>query len=236
MLHEATTLEFRNKTALPATDRVRLAGPLDERLAVSIVRLGFDSDPVARWMYPDAAGYLNGFSEFARAIAFRSIQARSAHLSRDGSGAALWFPPGVSLDEGLIGEVVRSTVSPELQDEVENVFEQMASFHPTEPHWYLPMIAVDPVRQGRGVGAALLRFATKWCDGEDLPAYLESSNPRNISLYRRFDFDIIGTIRSGDSPTLFPMLRKRRSDRSRSSRDINDQLIHETAEMIGKEN
>ncbi|HMQ02394.1 MAG TPA: GNAT family N-acetyltransferase [Pyrinomonadaceae bacterium] len=236
MLHEATTLEFKNQTLAPATEGVRLAGPLDERLATSIVRLGFDTDPFARWMYPDAASYMKGFSEFVRAVAARSINARSAHLSRNNSGAALWFSPGVSLDEEEIGEIVQTTVSPELRRSVVEIFEQKALFRPAGPHWYLPIIAVDPVRQGRGTGASLLRFAARSCDDEDLPAYLESSNPRNISLYQRFDFEIIGTIRSGGSPPLFPMLRKRRSDRSGTSRDINDQLIHETADMFGKEN
>jgi hypothetical protein len=43
-----------------------------------------------------------------------------------------------------------------------------------------------------------------------LPAYLESSNPRNISLYERHGFEIIGLIQAGGSPTLTPMLRRPR--------------------------
>ena len=42
------------------------------------------------------------------------------------------------------------------------------------------------------------------------PAYLESTNPRNISLYRRHGFEPLGEIRSADSPLLVPMLRKAR--------------------------
>jgi RimJ/RimL family protein N-acetyltransferase len=47
-------------------------------------------------------------------------------------------------------------------------------------------------------------------DAEGLPAYLESSNPRNISLYQRFGFEAIGEIRAGGSPPVVPMLRKAR--------------------------
>jgi hypothetical protein len=36
---------------------------------------------------------------------------------------------------------------------------------------------------------------------------LESSNPRNITLYQRHGFEILGTIQIGSSPTLVPMLR-----------------------------
>jgi ribosomal protein S18 acetylase RimI-like enzyme len=83
----------------------------------------------------------------------------------------------------------------------------MAAYHPDEPHWYLPVIGVDPAHQGRGYGAALMRHATERCDRDVVPAYLESSNPRNISLYLRHGFEILGTIQVGSSPQMVPMLR-----------------------------
>jgi hypothetical protein len=36
---------------------------------------------------------------------------------------------------------------------------------------------------------------------------LESTNPRNLSLYKRHGFEPIGTIQQGSSPPLYPMLR-----------------------------
>ena len=90
------------------------------------------------------------------------------------------------------------------------VFEQMDRFHPTDPCWYLPLIGVDPAHQGRGCGSALLRYALARCDRDGMPAYLESSNPRNVPLYLRHGFEIIGNIQVGSSPTLVPMLRRPR--------------------------
>ena len=67
--------------------------------------------------------------------------------------------------------------------------------HPHEqPHWYLAFIGVDPARQGRGVGAALLRSRLRQCDREELPAYLESSNLENVPLYQHFGFHVTGTL------------------------------------------
>jgi hypothetical protein len=40
-----------------------------------------------------------------------------------------------------------------------------------------------------------------------VPAYLESTNPRNVSFYRRHGFEVLGTIQVGSSPPLIPMLR-----------------------------
>jgi ribosomal protein S18 acetylase RimI-like enzyme len=60
------------------------------------------------------------------------------------------------------------------------------------------------------IGAALMTEALKAVDRDGSIAYLESSNPRNISLYERFGFEVIGEIQSGSSPVVRPMLRKAR--------------------------
>src|SRR5260370_4515182 len=82
------------------------------------------------------------------------------------------------------------------------------SYHPKEPPWYLPLIGIDPARQGKGLGGALMRHATDICDRDGVLAYLESSNPRNIPLYERHGFGILGTIQAGGSPVITPLLRK----------------------------
>ena len=79
-----------------------------------------------------------------------------------------------------------------------------------EPHWYLPLVGVEPNAQGRGLGGALMRHAVARCDQEDAPAYLESSNPRNISLYERHGFEVMGEIQMGSAPPVTPMLRQPR--------------------------
>ena len=35
------------------------------------------------------------------------------------------------------------TVSEQIQKDVFAVFEQMGRYHPSEPHWYLPLMGVD---------------------------------------------------------------------------------------------
>ena len=126
----------------------------------------------------------------------------------DLAGAALWLPPNVHPEEEALGEVLERTVSASIRGDLFAVFEQMAKYHPSEPHWYLPLIGVDPAHQGQGYGAALMTYALQQCDREHSPAYLESTNPRNISLYERHGFEVLGTIQVGASPPLVPMLRQ----------------------------
>ena len=90
------------------------------------------------------------------------------------------------------------------------IFEQMGSYHPDEPHWYLPLIGVDPAHQRRGYGSALLEHALRACDADGTPAFLEASSLESIPLYQRHGFEVLGTIQVGTSPPITPMLRRPR--------------------------
>ena len=95
------------------------------------------------------------------------------------------------------------------------MLEQMSSYHPSEPHWYLPLIGVDPALHGKGYGSALMEHALIQCDRDQKAAYLESSNSKNITLYERHGFGLLGTIQVGESPPILPMLRKPRPQQLR---------------------
>ena len=182
----------------------------DEAAAVDTIVLAFAADPVARWSWPDAHQYIKGMPALTRAFGARAFHHEGAHCTDRYSGAALWLAPGVSPDDEALEELMQTTVTGAVRDEMAGVFELMAKYHPTEPHWYLPLIGVDPMHQGKGHGDALMTYALKRCDRDHLPAYLESTNPRNISLYTRHGFEALGTIQVGSSPPLVPMLRRAR--------------------------
>jgi ribosomal protein S18 acetylase RimI-like enzyme len=102
---------------------------------------------------------------------------------------------------------MNETVREPARSECVSILEQMSAAHPKEAHWHLAFIGVDPAYQGRGIGAALLRHTLARVDEERLHAYLESSNPANVPLYRRHGFEVVREIRVGGSPTVTPMIR-----------------------------
>ena len=69
------------------------------------------------------------------------------------------------------------------------------------------MIGVDPGYRGQGWGGRLLAHVLEIVDNDGLPAFLESSNPRNISIYERHGFENLGTLDVGGRPLMTPMLR-----------------------------
>jgi ribosomal protein S18 acetylase RimI-like enzyme len=189
---------------------VRKLTPGDEQLAADIIVLAFAADPMTRWTWPDPRTYLAAMPRLVRAFGGKAFAGGSADCIGDFAGAALWLPPGVEPDQEAAGEVMRSTLTPSQYEKALALFSQMADYHPHEPHWFLPLIGVDPAQQGKGLGDALMLHALARCDQDRTPAYLESSNPRNISLYRRHGFEPLGEIRAGSSPPIVPMLRRGR--------------------------
>jgi ribosomal protein S18 acetylase RimI-like enzyme len=184
--------------------------PGETERAIATIVLAFSADPAARWTYPDPHQYLEHFPSIVRAFGGRAFAHRTSHKVGSFAGTALWLPPGVQPDEEALAAVLRQSVVPERQGAVFAVFEQMGRYHPHEPHWYLPLIGVDPARQRYGHGSALLEHALSQCDWDHAVAYLESTNRANISFYERHGFRVLATVQAGSSPAIFPMLRAAR--------------------------
>jgi ribosomal protein S18 acetylase RimI-like enzyme len=193
---------------LMTTPIIKTATASDEARAIAVAALAFGTDPAARWTWPDPNQYLRHFPSVVRAFGGKAFAHGSAYCLDGFAGTALWLPPGIQPDEDALIGLLQSTGSAEFQRDGAAVFEQMGRHHPREPHWYLPIIGVDPFHQGKGYGSALMQHALIPCDRDRTLAYLESSNPKNIPLYERHGFELLGTIQVGTSPPIFPMLRK----------------------------
>ncbi|HWP60276.1 MAG TPA: GNAT family N-acetyltransferase [Candidatus Acidoferrales bacterium] len=193
--------------------RVKAAFPSDKNAFVDVIVRAFSADPVARWIYPDPHRYSAGFPPLVATFFDRACAHGTAYYVNDYAGAALWLPPGVGPDEDALAAAFDRTLPAERRRAVAELFAEMAGRHPPEPHWYLPLIGVDPARQRHGYGSILLHQALAACDREQKLAYLESSSPASVGLYRRHGFELLGPIRVADSPPLFPMVRRPRGKR-----------------------
>jgi GNAT superfamily N-acetyltransferase len=175
--------------------------------AISTIVLGFAADPMARWVWPDPSEYLRISPRFFDAFGGRAFEHGTAYVTPGARAAALWLPPGIEPDQSEMDAIMEESPRPEISEVITAVIKGMAEHHPPEPHWYLPLVAADPIWIGKGLGTLLMKHALRRCDEEGIAAYLESSNPRNISFYQRLGFKITGRIQSGSSPVLTPMLR-----------------------------
>ena len=135
-------------------------------------------------------------------------------VERDGrvSGSAAWLTPE-SLPRSRAREAriylacARALLTGTNRRTGMRLLDAVEKAHPTEPHWYLAVLGVDPRSQGRGLGRALLEPVLTLCDQRLEPAYLETQKPENLPFYERFGFRIVGEVRVADSPTMWRMWR-----------------------------
>jgi GNAT superfamily N-acetyltransferase len=172
--------------------------------------LAFANDPAVRWMYPDPHQYRTFFPHFVRAFAGKALTLGTAQSVGAFQGVALWLPPGVLPDDEVVGPLLQETVFADRQDDLFALFDQMGSQHPNMPHWYLPLVGVDPRYQRRGLGSVLLDSMLAVCDRQGFPVYLEATSPENVPLYERHGFAVTGVLQAGTSPEIFAMLREAR--------------------------
>jgi ribosomal protein S18 acetylase RimI-like enzyme len=189
---------------------IKTATESDEKYVIDVIVRAFAADPAARWGWPDSQQYFLHFPSFVKTFGGKAFTHASAYYIEGYAAAALWLRPNVYPDEDKLISLVQRTVSEQIQKDFFPVFEQMGRYHPSEPHWYLPLMGVDPSQQGKGFGSALLQHTLIQCDRDRSLAYLESSNPRNILLYEKHGFELLGTIQAGASPPIYPMLRRPR--------------------------
>lgn len=181
-------------------------GEAEAPRALAAIVTAFAADPVSRWVFSEPADYLRLFPLVVGHMGGGAFAQGTAIASADLRAVALWLPPGASGDLEAVGETLATSGHTPPED-APAFFEAMAHHHPEAPHWYLPFIGVDPGLQGRGLGGELMTAALARVDESGLPAYLESSNPKNVPFYERFGFRAAGAIQVGNSPLMTPMWR-----------------------------
>jgi GNAT superfamily N-acetyltransferase len=85
----------------------------------------------------------------------------------------------------------------------------MARHRPEEPVWFLGAVGVDPGRQGRGLGGAVIRPGLDAADREGVPAFLETSEARNVAFYEKLGFEVTAEyVLPGGGPRTWSMTRR----------------------------
>lgn len=165
------------------TDRDRLT-----EIGGQIAR-SFDHLDANRYLIPDPDLRLAAMSEFFAVLTEHAGNGGGRVFETgDRRAVAVWFDrTGTPTEpEDYAKRIEKATGSYAARfAELDEAFEAV---HPTEPHWHLAFLAVDPGYQNRGLGSALMEHTHEWLDQSGLPAYLEATNADNQRVYRRHDY------------------------------------------------
>ncbi len=192
---------------------LRAARREDGARIVSLLVRAFAKDTATLWMMRDDARHLDGMEAWFGATFEHLTIPYDLSFVTEGAlhGAALWVPPGQGtvdflLQLRLAPQMLRAFGWRKLKRSLESV-NMVLAHHPTEPHYYLSTLAVEPTQQGRGLGKALMAPMLARCDAEKMPAYLECVE-HNVPLYRSRGFEVKSAAPlAGGGPTMFFMWR-----------------------------
>jgi ribosomal protein S18 acetylase RimI-like enzyme len=195
---------------------VRAARRDEAALLGDVLADAFAEDPVFGWLIPpQLRGRDDRMRTFFTSMSRGYLRAgKPCYLTGDASAAALWAAPGGSrmplgqliVEAAPNGLALRRRLLRALRTQL-----QIEHLHARQspPHWYLGYLGARPGRQGQGLGTQMLREVLAGADTDGVPAYLESSNERNLPLYERNGFRVIGELQAlGHGPTIWRMWRE----------------------------
>lgn len=73
-------------------------------------------------------------------------------------------------------------------------------------YWYLSIIGILPEYQGKGLGAELLEQVLQEADRMQVPTYLETFTPRNVTFYNRFGYRSVKAIEEPTTGTTYQVM------------------------------
>ena len=181
---------------------VRKAETADGPQAAAALASGFADDPMWAFILGEDRAREDRLRLMFGALVEQAMRDPDhlVFVSDDGNGAALWRP----VDGWKVPVVKMLRTAPTFVRALGRrlpvavrALSALERAHPTEPHYYLEMIATRQGVQSQGIGSALIAAMLERCDREGVPAYLESSNPENIPFYARHGFEPRGEIDYG---------------------------------------
>ena len=194
---------------------------LDRHTRNEVAVLGarsFYDDPFFIHLSADPMLRARGLALYMRShlVALRDAAVATGARDRAGNlvGVCVWQKPGtyplpVAAQVGEMVGAVRALI-PRPQALLTGLRYTLAveKARPRDDHWYLSLLATDPMAWRRGVGTGLMEPSLETVDQDGLPAYVETQKEANLAYYRRFGFEETSRLTpSPGGPPLFTMTR-----------------------------
>jgi GNAT superfamily N-acetyltransferase len=185
----------------------------DTGVSVEIVRLAdsqlaaagetfaraFHDDPLMVYTIPDPAERRRLLPDvYARMIRFGALAGEVHATAGVPEGVAVWLPPNAKWSRENIEASGMHQIGALIGDDAYQRYREVVGreWRARERDmpgscWYLFLLGVDPSRQRRGLGAALMLPVLKRADTTHQACYLETENQRNVAFYLKQGFDMI---------------------------------------------
>lgn len=194
-----------------ASTAVRPAGVPEIPALAGVLGRAFAADPMVVWPLVSPTDLPARIRAMFEVVDTPYAAEGWIHAAADGLGVMSLIPPSRSGREREIGEETApalAALTPDGGARYERFWEWISEMTLPEPRWLLDQLAVEPAAQGRGIGAAMLRFAVACAERDRLPIVLETGVPGNVPLYEHFGFRVLVAAEApGGGPRIWFMAR-----------------------------
>lgn len=187
--------------------------------AIDLLTRAFVDDPGYSYVFPDRAERDQALRRFWNALLIHCGVYGEVYTTSTLGGISCWLSPGRTspsfwqlLRTGFALPKAVLSYPAEARARLEPLMRHNDEVHKrtvSRPHWYLGALAVDPDRQRRGIGSALLQPVLARADESRTPCYLETQSRANAAFYERQGFLIVNEEEvEGTGLTMWGMLRE----------------------------
>lgn len=167
----------------------------------SILAECFIDDPFFDFVFGEIPNKLNAFNAFFELFIADAMERGKFTIAPEEQGACVWYPAEVEIFnerfEQMLVEVVSivcNLAGEESGKRYEHLIKKIGDLEPKETHCEVFFIGLKPPARNKGIGKSLLQPVLDYADAKRVGCYLVSSNPRNISFYKRHNFQEVGAI------------------------------------------
>lgn len=199
---EAIAIENLTRESIPEAAGVLASGMADLPLHLAVFGpdRGVRVEILSRW--------------FAERLAVSWCPPRCAVVGGRVRGVCVLAPPGScrphSIHRKRIQLNLRARASelfePRTTEKLAQWTREWSERDPSQRHWHIGPVAVEPSHQGHGIGRALMHDILATLDHAKVCSFLETDLRRNVGFYKRLGYEVLEEIAVLEHPT-WTMLR-----------------------------
>lgn len=185
---------------MQAPRRIVKLDPARTLEAARTLARAFMNDPLQTYTFPDPVQRAEISVPHFESMVRYGLLAGEVWATEGGiDGVGIWLPPDHrQYREELFEEVGFNRLPEEMGEEAFSrfmtVIDHLEKLHKRDapgPHWYVMVLGVDPLHQGKGLGRLLLQAACDAAAADRVPCYLETAQPANVGFYTRNGFRVL---------------------------------------------
>ncbi|NED99786.1 GNAT family N-acetyltransferase [Phytoactinopolyspora halotolerans] len=173
---------------------MRLAEPVDVGALAQTLTRAFADYSFTRHVI-SADDHLHRLEKFNRLFVERiGIPYGRVWMTDDAAAVSVWTTPQTAETAGQVFTELAPLFADLAGDRAGTYAacdDEMARHRPGVPTWFLGSVGVAPDRQGQGLGRAVIEPGLRAAESAGTPAFLETSDPRNVELYARLGFTVM---------------------------------------------